>query len=169
MKRDVLLVTIAALAQAWLGRWVASAWMVPDLLLVGMMIAMSARPEPRLRPAWLGGCWAMLLSVRRPLVVGVAYASAGWLMKALQRRWEMHHAAIQLALAAIAETLLVAVWCIVEGRAPGGAAIGGSTPIGSVMGTREWLGLMLAAFTRVGTTVACLALCHGAWRRLAWR
>jgi hypothetical protein len=131
-------VGLGVLLHLFLGHWVSCPWLVPDVTLVSMVCAMLRTAGSPLMLALLGGCLTTLFTARHPLLVGMAYVGAGWLVAQLARRWDLTEASMQRAAVGLTETLLVAVWLLLDG------------PVS--------LRLMLLSGFRVFLTLACLPL-----------
>ena len=125
---DFLIVGCGVLWHLILGRWLSSPWVVPDVTLASVVLAMARTPRQPLNassrfahsgqwgepvhamgPALVAGLLVMLLSVRKPLLMGTAYVGAGWLVRSLALRWDLTSPAMQRAAVAIAEACVLAV------------------------------------------------------------
>ena len=113
------IVGCGAVSHLLVGRWVNSPWLMPDLTLIGMMLAMGRFPEQAWRIAGSGGWFAMIASVRQPGLVGLAYAGAGGLARWIAVRWDVSRPAVQLLAVGLTEGLMILVaLCVESARSP---------------------------------------------------
>ncbi len=113
------IVGCGAVSHLLVGRWVNSPWLMPDLTLVGMMLAMGRFPEQAWRIAGLSGWFAMIGSVRQPGLVGFAYAGAGGLARWIATRWDVSRPAVQLLAVGLTEGfILIVTLCVESTRSP---------------------------------------------------
>ena len=143
--RPYLIVGAGALSHLVLGRWVVSPWLMPDLMLLTVFLAMVHTPGHPIGPALLGGLVAMLSAVHHPLLVGLAYLGAGWLIKWLAARWDLADGAMPWVAVGVAEGMLIAVWLFL------------ATPV--------TFRLLLLSGVKVLLTIACLPLVKRLVRR----
>lgn len=76
------------LAHAVLAQAPVSPWWVPNLTLVGMVLAIGRHPERWAVWAGVASGWAMVWAVRMPWVVGLSYLGCGWGVHGLCQSWE---------------------------------------------------------------------------------
>ena len=89
MWRSTVFMSVAMLSHLAIGRWSPSPWMVPDLTVLSMALAILRLPGHPLTPAWLAGVAAMTLAGHHPLWTGVAYLAAGAAVKWMAHQWEV--------------------------------------------------------------------------------
>lgn len=113
----VMILVGAAVAQFCLGRVLASPWAVPDLMLVGMLLVLLDMPRNRsLGVGVLAGLLVMAVTTRQPLVVGLAYGGVAVVVRSLAAVVDLAEPRIHLAVAAVLETGLLALWLVLGGR-----------------------------------------------------
>ena len=104
-----IFVGVSALFHLALGRWTPSSWLVPDLTITSMVLAILLLPGRPLSPAVVGGLLVMLLTVQHPLAMGAAYLAVGGLMKLGADQWDLTSPPLQQAVVIAAQGLLLAV------------------------------------------------------------
>lgn len=135
---DVVIVAVGALLHLALGRWISSPWMVPDLLLVSLGVALwRSSSSASLRPVIVTSLIAMCFTVRHPLQAAWGYLGVGWIMKTVMFRLDVSRRFLPrdppscvrpeqslrdfsgpvLAIG-LAEGLLLAIWLVVIGPTP---------------------------------------------------
>ena len=90
---------------------IPSPWWVPNLTLVGWLLALGRGPRHWLLFAVVVGLVAMSWAVRSAAAVGVSCLVCGWVAQRLARRWDMtdwrvHSLAVLIASAAMTAGLL---------------------------------------------------------------
>ncbi|MBI3087964.1 MAG: hypothetical protein HYY91_03665 [Candidatus Omnitrophica bacterium] len=120
-----------------LGRWVLSPWLMPDLTFLSMASALLLMPGRPFSAVLVGGVLVTLMSVERPLLMGLAYAGAGWLVLRSAVVWDVETPALQRLLIAAGESLILALGLI------------------GVPWTAE---LLAGTVVRLGMTIVCLPL-----------
>ncbi len=73
-------------------------WWVPDLTLVGLVLAVVRSPRRWLVLSGIAGLWTVLWAVRFHVPLLVGYLAVGWTAQALGRRWDAADAKVQLVL-----------------------------------------------------------------------
>ena len=100
------------LAQAWLAHAIASPWWVPDLTVVGLMVAVTRTPHRWLPLSLVAGAATMVWMIRfaAPLLLG--YVTFGWVLQVLITHWEISDWRLRSTLAALVSLLLTltALW-----------------------------------------------------------
>jgi len=109
-----IFVAVSALLHLVLGRWMPSPWVMPDLTVTSMVLAILLLPRRPLGPAAAGGAMVMLTTVHHPLAMGAAYAAAGGLVKLCSGWWDLTSPAFQRAAVIAAQLLLLAVAFVVS-------------------------------------------------------
>ena len=135
--RVVLIVGSGTLCHVVLGRWV-SPWLMPDLTLLSVLLTMLQIPGHPLGPALLGGVLAMVLAVHHPVLIGLAYLGAGWVVKWLAAWWDVTGVSMQRMAVGVAEGLLLTVLLMLSAPVTGG--------------------LLLLGGLRLAITILCLPL-----------
>jgi len=81
-------------------------WWVPDLTLVGLVLAVGRSPRQWLIYSAIAGLWTVLWAVRfhAPLLAG--YLAVGWTVQALGRRWDAADPKVQMGLVGWAAALI---------------------------------------------------------------
>ena len=111
----LVIVASGALLLISVGRWVASPWFVPDLMLVGLVVAMShASEQSSITPAVLGSLVAMLTSTSHAVVIGGAYLVVGAVLNVLAGRVDLANPFIQLIVLGAAEGCLLVLWVVLS-------------------------------------------------------
>ena len=141
---SLVIVGASALVQISAGRFLPSAWLMPDLLLLGLLLLASRSPAfPMILVGW--GAWvAMMGTIRDPIIVGIGYAAAAWVMWWWTHHWEFQRPAIDVMVIGVCEAGLASLWLLAGGHLS--------------------LALVGLALMRVLVTVACAPL----MRRLIW-
>ena len=129
-----------------LGRWVASPWLMPDLTLISMVLAMTLPSQSLLGPALLAGFFVMLSTPQQPLLLGGTYVGAGWLIQVLALRWDLTDSTLQQLTVGAAEAGLLAMWLMLNAQVT--------------------MGLLLLAGMKLVMTVVCVPLVSFVMRRL---
>jgi hypothetical protein len=97
------------LAHAVLAQAPVSPWWVPDLTLVGMVLAIGRHPERWAVWAVMAAGWAMVWAIRMPWLVGLSYLGSGWGVRGLCRAWETSDVRMQSLATGAASLVLTAV------------------------------------------------------------
>ncbi len=114
---DLIIVTSGVLLHVALGRWISSPWLVPDLTLVSLVLALrrSRSVEP-MRTVVITSLLAMAFTVHHPFHAAGAYLVVGWGIKTLMSRlWyppskgEATRGFLPLISIGIAEALLLVI------------------------------------------------------------
>lgn len=124
-------------AHLLLGRWILSPWLMPDLTFLGMALAVLLIPGRPFSAVLVGGVLVTLMSVERPLLMGLGYAGAGWLVLRSAVIWDVTTPALQRFIIGGGESLILVLGFIGVPMTPG---------------------LLLGAVVRLGVTIACLPL-----------
>ena len=104
------ILVISLLAHLAVGRWVASPWLMPDVSLVGLLVALQRAPQYRLPLLALASLGATVAAPGGGLA-GPAYLGAGGLFVWASTQWDLRAPAVQAAVLGGIEALLVAIWC----------------------------------------------------------
>jgi len=133
--------------------------MMPDLLLVGLLTAMTRHPagglpssrEDHARQGWslipavLAGGAAAILTSRHAGVVVFAYLGAGWMMQYLASHWDLTNRMTQIGALIGAELWITGVLLFCD-----------RVPVSEwSVGWLESLWFVLCLLVRLATTVAC--------------
>ena len=94
------------LAHVAIAELIPLSWWVPDLTLVGLIVAAGQRPERWLMFSVLAGLATMVWAVRFPGLVFAGYLALGWAVQASAKQWDATDPRIQNLLVGIASTLL---------------------------------------------------------------
>ena len=138
MGRSGFIIASATLTQFLLGRWISSPWLMPDLALLSILLVVMRDPRHALGPVLFGGCCVMLLTVRHPVLIGLAYAGAGGLVRRLASQWDLTAAPMQRIVVGVMEGLLLTWFMVLSAPVRGG--------------------LCMLAMPRLIVTVLCLPL-----------
>lgn len=106
----VLLVIASLLGHLIIGRWVASPWLMPDVSLVGLLVALQRAPEHRLSLLVLASLGVTAAAAPAGGVAGPAYLGAGALFAWASTQWNLRAPAVHAATLGSIEALLVASW-----------------------------------------------------------
>lgn len=104
-----IFVGVSAFLHVALGRWTPSPWLMPDLTVTSMALAILLLPRRPLSPAVAGGVLVMLMSHHHSLAVGAAYAAVGGLIKLCAGRWDLTSPAFQRLTVIAAQLCLLVV------------------------------------------------------------
>lgn len=139
---------VGTLIQVSVGRWVGSPWVVPDLILISMILAMAKVPEdPPMSSGLWGAVLAMVATLHEPVAVGLAYLGTAWLVRRLASRLDLADPTIQLMVVGIGEVLLLGVWLMLD--------------------SRLCVGVVMLSVVRLGMTVGCVPFMRRVVARLA--
>ena len=104
------------LLQVLLERWSFSVWIVPDLIVIGVLWAALGVWQHGERAVWrllwtsvIGGGLAALALSERPWVVVGSYLAVGGAAGWLARRWDLSHRPLYVLLVGTSEALLLAL------------------------------------------------------------
>ena len=100
----LLLSTLAA--HALIARAVPSPWWVPDLTLVGLILAVARAPSRWLLLSAVAGLFTMAWAVRFPKQMFLSYVALGWVVQMLGRAWDATDLRVQLGMVGLASALL---------------------------------------------------------------
>ena len=100
------------LAHALLADLAAWPWWVPNLTVVGLVLAVVRRPERWVACSALAGLFATLCAVRVPGPIFVSYVVLGWTVRVIGTQWDTNEPRVRFLLVAAAclVTTLYAVW-----------------------------------------------------------
>lgn len=138
------LVAVGVIAHVGLGRMVDPAWLMPDLTLLSIVLAMRQSPNYPMGAALVGGCLTALIAASQAWLAGLAYLGAGGLVRWFAQTWDLSQRSIQLAAIAAAEAFLVCVWLLAAGRLS--------------------VGLVLLAIVKVAATSLCMPIAYSLMR-----
>ena len=87
-------------------------WWVPDVTLLGLIVAVGRSPGRWLVLSGIAGLWTVLWAVRFQAPLLAAYLAVGWTVQALGRRWDASDPAVQGVLVGWAASLMTvgALW-----------------------------------------------------------
>ena len=94
------------IAHAVLARAVPSPWWVPDLTLVGLLLAVAKAPSRWLLLSVVAGLFTMVWAVRFPKQVFLSYVALGWVVQMLGRQWDATDPRVQVGMVGLASALL---------------------------------------------------------------
>ena len=98
-----MLVLIAAyLAHLFIARYAVSPWWIPDITLVGLLLAIGKTPERWLSLSLIAGLLMVLWAVRFPAQVFASYLAGGWAIRTISTRWDVTDLRVQCVIAALA-------------------------------------------------------------------
>lgn len=145
-----LLIAFGALLQVVLGCAVPSAWLVPDLILACLAVAVSREAESRVALAVWAALLASLFSARQPAMVAGAYLAAGWGIIYVASLWDLTAVSVQRAAVGFMEACLTAVWILPQ------------------LAQGQIMGLAGSGSAKIVVTVLCLPLVRRL-SRWVWR
>ena len=93
-------------AHAVLARAVPSPWWVPDLTLVGLVLAVARTPSRWLLLSAIAGLFAMGWAVRFPAQIFLSYVAVGAGARLLGRHWDATDLRVQMGLLGLSSVLL---------------------------------------------------------------
>ncbi len=108
----MMLLVLCLLAQACLARAMASPWWVPDLTVIGLLLAVTRAPHRWLPLSLVAGAATILWTDRFASAILLGSVGFGWVLQALATRWDMNEWRAQSALAALVSLLMAlgALW-----------------------------------------------------------
>ena len=87
---------------------IPSPWWVPDLTLVGLVLAIARAPHRWLPASSVAGVAALLWAVRFPQPILAGYLLMGWLIHAAATPWDLDDLRVQSLLVGLASLLMTA-------------------------------------------------------------
>ena len=96
----------ALAAQAILVSAIPSPWWVPDLTLVGLVLAVARMPSRWLLFSVVAGVFTMAWAVRFPNQLFLFYVALGWGVRVLGRQWDATDLRVQVGMVGLAGALL---------------------------------------------------------------
>jgi len=96
------------LAHALVAQLIPWPWWVPDITLVGLVLAVGRSPGQWLALSGLSGLWTVVWAVRFQGAVFIGYLALGWAVQALTRRWDATEVRVQAAMVAMASLFMTA-------------------------------------------------------------
>ena len=106
---SLIFILAGTLAHLVLGRWVASPWMLPDVTLIGIGLAVSRSADSITDLALLAGLLPMVITGRHSWDVGIGYAGAAALWRWVQSHWDVADRRLSLGAVAVLE-LGLSIW-----------------------------------------------------------
>ena len=98
---------LGALAtHALIARAVSSPWWIPDLTLVGLVLAVARTPSRWLLLSAVAGICTMAWAGRFPQQTFLSYIVLGWVVQALGRQWDATDPRVQVGMVGLASALL---------------------------------------------------------------
>lgn len=94
------------LAHAVLAQAPVSPWWVPNLTLVGMVLAIGRHPERWAVWAGLAAVWTMVWAVRMPWLAGLCSLGCGWGARGLCEAWETSDVRMQSLAVGLASLIM---------------------------------------------------------------
>ena len=91
---------------------VASPWWVPDLTLVGLILAVAKAKRRWIALSSLAGLVMMTWAVRFPAPILITFLALGWAVRGLSAQWDLADIRVQCLVVAVASSLLTfgALW-----------------------------------------------------------
>ena len=133
-----------ALAHLAAARFLASPWWVPDLTLVGLVLAVWYRPERWLLYAVTAGLLMLIWAVRFPVPVFLAYAGCGTLVRLAVGQLTVMDDRFQVLVTTILEAGLTGIFLWLE-------ALWSLPLVGFALGRVALTGLSVLVVTRLTT------------------
>lgn len=99
---------VCLLGHAVLASVLPSAWHVPDLTLIGLVLAISRQPSAWLLQTALAGVSAMLWAIRAPWAILAGYYALGWLLQALASAWDLNDLRVEWLVVVLASLAMAA-------------------------------------------------------------
>ena len=97
------------IAHAVLARAVSAPWWVPDLTLVGLVLAVARTPSRWVLLSVVAGLFMMGWAVRFPVQVFLSSVVIGWVVQAIGHQWDATDLRVQVGLVGLASGLLTMV------------------------------------------------------------
>ena len=142
------LLVICLVMQALIAQVAPSPWWVPDLTLIGVLVAVVRAPGKWLSVAVVGGLWIMTWTIRFRWPICLGYVALGGVVRLLAAQWDLNDGRILYPLTGISSLLLTL----------------------SLLWLDELWSVRLVglALLRVALTVLALPLVQGLERWLGW-
>lgn len=106
--RASLVLLVCLLLHVALSTIISSPWWVPDLTLVGLMLAIFASPRAWLWYAAVAGLATMVWAVRFPLPIVMSYLIVGMIAQLLTRQWDATDVRVQSLVVSAGSLLMTA-------------------------------------------------------------
>ena len=104
------ILVIAMLLHAVLASLLPMPWLVPDLTLLGMVIATARAPHRWLVYAGVAGCGMMLWAARLPAPILLSYVVVGGAVRLAATRWDLADRVVQRVLVGAATLGVSLAW-----------------------------------------------------------
>ena len=96
------------MAHVALSMMITSPWWVPDLTLVGLLLAIFALPSEWVLYASVASLATMVWAVRFPVPIAMSYLVIGMVTQLLTRQWDTTDVRVQCVVVSAASTLMTA-------------------------------------------------------------
>ena len=106
--RAPLLLVACSAVHAGLALASPDAWLVPNLTVVGLILAVTGAPEQWLSYSAMAGLCSLVWAVRFPIAVGSGYLAVGWFTRWVTGQWDAADWRVQGVLVAVSGALLTA-------------------------------------------------------------
>ena len=110
----IALIGGSALLQLVGGRFFPSAWLVPDLTLVAMTVAILREPDRAIAAMGMAGGCVLVCAFPHAGLTTLSYLGLGGLIAWGARQWDLLDVARQRGVVAASEGLLVILWMIAD-------------------------------------------------------
>ena len=97
---------VCLIAHALLTSTFSSSWWVPDLTLVGLVLAVARTPSRWFLLSVVAGVFTMAWAIRFPNQVFLFYVALGWVVQLLGRQWDATDLRVQVGMVGLAGALL---------------------------------------------------------------
>ena len=100
------ILVICLIAQALIAQAAPSPWWVPDLTLIGVLLAVVRAPREWLMVSAVAGLWIMIWAIRFTWPLTLGYVALGGVVRLLAVQWDLSDRRIRYPLAGISSLLL---------------------------------------------------------------
>ena len=108
----MVVVVSALIAQVLIGEVLISPWWAPNLVLVGLVIAVGSSPQRWFRYACVTGLFTIAWSVRASWAILLVWCLFGWCVSRVSQRWDLTDRRVQCVVCGVGSLFLtfITLW-----------------------------------------------------------